>query len=126
MPIRSAPRFPCGVRLKLPAPRSGPSLAAGRPERRRSIGKEMHEEPPVPNYGKRGSGVLIKDGMCIAIEPMITAGSPRIGIMPDRWTVKTLDGKCAAHFEHTVAVHHGKADILSSFAGIEEVEGKLY
>ena len=90
------------------------------------IGKEMHEEPPVPNYGKRGSGVLIKDGMCIAIEPMITAGSPRIGIMPDRWTVKTLDGKCAAHFEHTVAVHHGKADILSSFAGIEEVEGKLY
>lgn len=90
------------------------------------IGKEMHEEPPVPNYGKRGSGVLIKDGMCIAIEPMITAGSPRIGIMPDRWTVKTLDGKRAAHFEHTVAVHHGKADILSSFAGIEEVEGKLY
>ena len=90
------------------------------------VGKKLHEEPEVPNYGRRGCGPLLKNGMVIAIEPMITAGSPRIGIMPDRWTVKTLDGKCAAHFEHTVAVHHGKADILSSFAGIEEVEGKLY
>ena len=74
------------------------------------IGKEMHEEPAVPN----------------SIEPMITLGSPKIGIMPDRWTVKTQDGRCAAHFEHTIAIHHGKADILSSFEGIEQVEGKLY
>lgn len=90
------------------------------------IGKEMHEDPAVPNYGRRGNGPLIKNGLCIAIEPMITMGSPQIGMMPDRWTVKTTDGKCAAHFEHTIAIHHGKADILSSFEEIEKIEGKLY
>ncbi len=90
------------------------------------IGKEMHEDPAVPNYGKRGNGTLIKNGLCIAIEPMITMGSPKIGMMPDKWTIKTSDGKWAAHFEHTIAVHHGKADILSSFEEIEKVEGKLY
>ena len=90
------------------------------------IGKEMHEDPPVPNYGKKGEGPLIENGLCIAIEPMITLGSPKIGMMPDKWTVKTLDGKYAAHFEHTVAVHHGKADILSSFEEIEKIEGILY
>ena len=77
------------------------------------IGKAMHEEPTVPNYGRKGSGVLIKDGLCIAIEPMITLGSPDIMMMPDRWTIKTRDGKWAAHFEHTIAVHLGRADILS-------------
>lgn len=90
------------------------------------IGKEMHEDPAVPNYGRRGNGPLIKNGLCIAVEPMITMGSPQIGMMPDRWTVKTTDGKCAAHFEHTIAIHHGKADILSSFEEIEKIEGKLY
>lgn len=90
------------------------------------IGKEMHEDPQVPNYGRQGNGSLIKNGLCLAIEPMITLGSPKIGMMPDRWTIKTLDGKCAAHFEHTVAVHHGKAEILSSFDEIEKIEGKLY
>ncbi len=90
------------------------------------IGKEMHEEPQVPNYGRAGNGPLIKNGLCLAIEPMITLGSPKIGMMPDRWTIKTLDGKCAAHFEHTIAVHHGKAEILSSFEEIEKIEGKLY
>lgn len=90
------------------------------------IGKEMHEEPSVPNYGRRGNGVQIKNGMCLAIEPMITMGSSKIGMMPDRWTIKTLDGKPAAHFEHTIAVHHGKADILSSFEEIEQIEGNLY
>ncbi len=90
------------------------------------IGKEMHEDPAVPNYGRRGNGPLIKNGLCIAIEPMITMGSPQIGMMPDRWTVKTTDGKCAAHFEHTIAIHHGKAEILSSFEEIEKIEGKLY
>lgn len=90
------------------------------------IGKEMHEEPVVPNYGRRGNGVQIKNGLCIAIEPMITQGSPQIVMMPDRWTIKTQDGKWAAHFEHTIAVHHGKADILSTFEEIEKIEGKLY
>lgn len=90
------------------------------------IGKDMHEEPQVPNYGRQGNGPLIKNGLCLAIEPMITLGSPKVGMMPDRWTIKTLDGKCAAHFEHTVAVHHGKAEILSSFDEIEKIEGKLY
>ncbi len=90
------------------------------------IGKKMHEDPAVPNYGRRGNGPLIKNGLCIAIEPMITLGSPKIGMMPDRWTVKTSDGKLAAHFEHTIAIHHGKAEILSSFEEIEKIEGKLY
>lgn len=87
------------------------------------IGKEMHEEPPVPNYGKRGSGVLLKSGMCIAIEPMITLGSPQIYMEPDRWTIRTRDGKWAAHFEHTLAVRKGKAEVLSTFDFIEEVFG---
>ena len=87
------------------------------------IGKEMHEEPPVPNYGKRGSGTLLKSGMCIAIEPMITLGSPRIYMEPDRWTIRTCDGKWAAHFEHTIAVRKGKAEVLSTFDFIEEVLG---
>ena len=82
------------------------------------IGKEMHEDPMVPNYGKKGNGTLIKNGLCIAIEPMITMGSPKIYLTDDRWTVKTIDGKPAAHFEHTIAIHGGKADILSSFEKI--------
>ncbi len=84
------------------------------------IGREMHEDPSVPNYGSRGSGVLLKAGMCIAIEPMITLGARSIGMMPDRWTIKTCDGKPAAHFEHTIAVRRGKAEILSSFEEIEK------
>lgn len=84
------------------------------------IGREMHEDPSVPNYGSRGSGVLLKAGMCIAIEPMITLGARSIGMMPDRWTIKTCDGKPAAHFEHTIAVRRGKAEILSSFDEIEK------
>lgn len=86
------------------------------------IGREMHEDPMVPNYGKRGNGKLIKNGLCIAIEPMITAGSPKLYLMDDRWGAKTQDGSWAAHYEHTIAVHHGKADILSSFKEIEEIE----
>ena len=83
------------------------------------IGKEMHEDPQVPNYGRRGNGPMIKNGLCIAIEPMITMGDPAVYMMPDRWTIKTRDGKVAAHFEHTIAVHNGKFDILSSFEKIE-------
>lgn len=83
------------------------------------IGKEMHEDPQVPNYGRRGNGPMIKNGLCIAIEPMITMGDPSVYMMPDKWTIKTRDGKVAAHFEHTIAIHNGKFDILSSFEKIE-------
>lgn len=86
------------------------------------IGREMHEDPQVPNYGRQGTGKQLKNGLCIAIEPMITLGSPEIQLMEDRWSVITRDCKPAAHFEHTIAIHHGKAEILSSFEGIEEVE----
>ena len=86
------------------------------------IGKEMHEEPKVPNYGRRGNGILLKEGMCIAIEPMITMGDRHIGLMPDKWTIRTLDEKPAAHFEHTIAIRKGQAEILSSFEEIELTE----
>lgn len=87
------------------------------------IGKEMHEDPQVPNYGKRGYGTMLKKGLCIAIEPMITLGNRQIVMEHDGWTVRTKDSKCAAHFEHTVAVGMGEADILSTFRFIEEVLG---
>lgn len=87
------------------------------------IGKKMHEDPQVPNYGKKGEGVLLKSGMCIAIEPMITMGDRAIGLLPDRWSIRTLDCKVAAHFEHTIAIRNGKADILSTFEEIESIEG---
>ena len=86
------------------------------------IGREMHENPPIPNYGKRGNGIMLKEGMCIAIEPMITMGSRNIGMLPDHWGIVTLDHKPAAHFEHTIAVRRGKAEILSSFEEIELLE----
>ena len=85
------------------------------------IGKEMHEDPQVPNYGKRGYGPLLKSGLCIAIEPMITMGDRHVYLTDDRWTVKTQDHKVAAHYEHSLCVRKGKADILSSFDFIEEV-----
>ena len=91
------------------------------------IGREMHEDPPVPNYGRRGNGILLKAGMCIAIEPMITMGERTIYMdAQDRWTIRTRDGKPAAHFEHTVAIRRGQAEILSSFEEVESIEGKLY
>ena len=83
------------------------------------IGREMHEDPSVPNYGRKGNGVLLKEGMCIAIEPMITMGDRKIWLMPDRWGICTRDGKPAAHFEHTIAIRRGKAEILSTFDEIE-------
>lgn len=90
------------------------------------IGHEMHEDPLVPNYGHRGNGMVLKNGLCIAIEPMITMGSREIAVLDDGWTIITRDRKPAAHFEHTIAIHHGKADIMSSFEEVEKVEGKLY
>jgi methionyl aminopeptidase len=83
------------------------------------IGKEMHEAPEVPNYGKKGYGPLLKSGMCIAIEPMINMGSKNVKFEKDGWTVHTKDRKPSAHFEHTVAIRSGKADILSTFEYIE-------
>ena len=89
------------------------------------IGREMHEDPQVPNYGRRGNGAFLKAGMCIAIEPMITMGKRDIWLMDDRWTVKTRDGKPAAHFEHTIAIRRGKAEILSSFEEVEQYQVEL-
>ena len=85
------------------------------------IGREMHEDPPVPNYGRRGNGTMLKASMCIAIEPMITMGKRDIWLDEDRWTVHTRDGKPAAHFEHTICIRKGQAEILSSFDEIEKV-----
>ena len=90
------------------------------------IGHDMHEEPPVPNYGRPGTGKLLKNGLCIAIEPMITRGNNAIALMPDRWGVTTRDMSRAAHFEHTIAIHHGKPEILSSFSEIEKIESVNY
>ncbi|MBO4597151.1 MAG: type I methionyl aminopeptidase [Bacteroidaceae bacterium] len=87
------------------------------------IGKEMHEEPQVPNYGRRGNGPQIKNGLCIAIEPMITLGSREIYMEQDRWGIRTRDHSVAAHYEHTIAVRKNGADILSSFEEIEKVLG---
>lgn len=85
------------------------------------IGREMHEDPQVPNYGRRGNGMLLKNGLCIAIEPMITMGTREVYLQQDMWGVVTRDGKPAAHYEHSVCVRKGRADILSSFDEIEKV-----
>ncbi|MDR2057259.1 MAG: type I methionyl aminopeptidase [Dysgonamonadaceae bacterium] len=85
------------------------------------IGRNMHEAPEVPNYGKKGCGQLLKSGMCIAIEPMINLGSKNVKFEKDGWTVRTADRKPSAHFEHTVAIRPGKADILSTFEWIDQV-----
>lgn len=78
------------------------------------VGKQLHEEPQVPNYGRRGRGPMLKDGLVIAIEPMINMGTARVLKGADGWTIVTADKKYSAHFEHTVAVRKGKADILSN------------
>jgi len=85
------------------------------------VGHKLHEKPEVPNYGKRGSGVKLEEGMVIAIEPMINAGKPGVKFWSDGWTVSTVDGKPSAHYEHTVAVKKGKPDILTTFSYVEEV-----
>lgn len=86
------------------------------------LGKELHEDPQVPNYGKRGKGSKLKDGLVIAIEPMINLGGKEVYNDKDGWTVRAADGKPAAHYEHTVCVRKNKADILSSFSSIEAAE----
>ncbi len=85
------------------------------------IGKDLHEAPEVANYGRKGNGTKLKSGMVIAIEPMINLGKRQIVQEDDGWTIRTIDKKVSAHYEHTVAVRKGKADILSSFKFVEEV-----
>jgi methionyl aminopeptidase len=84
------------------------------------LGKSMHEEPEVPNYGKRGDGPKLREGMVLAIEPMINMGTKNVKQLNDGWTINTQDGKPSVHFEHDVAIVNGKADILSSYSIIEE------
>ena len=86
------------------------------------VGENLHESPEVPNYGRRGKGIKLKEGLVIAIEPMINMGTRNILQHNDGWTITTIDNKPSAHFEHTIVVRNGKAEILSSF---EEIENKL-
>ncbi|SFU44044.1 methionyl aminopeptidase [Pustulibacterium marinum] len=87
------------------------------------LGKKMHEDPEMPNYGKRGRGKKFVEGMVVAIEPMINLGTHRIKQLQDGWTIVTRDGKPSAHFEHDVALVNGKPEILSTFAYIYEALG---
>lgn len=87
------------------------------------VGRNLHESPEVPNYGRRGNGVMLKSGMTIAIEPMINLGKRQLSFDNDGWTTRTIDRKISAHFEHSIAIRKGKADILSSFEFIEQVLG---
>lgn len=86
------------------------------------LGKQLHEDPQVPNFGKRGSGPKMQEGMVIAIEPMVNLGVKEVWYDDDGWTVRTKDGKVSAHYEHTVCVRKNKADILTSFEEIEKAE----
>lgn len=86
------------------------------------LGRNLHEEPQVPNFGKRGTGAKLKEGLVIAIEPMINMGTKDIFYDKDGWTIRTADGKPSAHFEHDICVQKGKADILSSYTPIEAAE----
>ena len=87
------------------------------------LGQKMHEEPEMPNYGKRGRGKLLVEGMVVAIEPMINMGTKNIKQHKDGWTITTADGKPSAHFEHDVAIIDGKPEILSTFAYIYKALG---
>lgn len=86
------------------------------------LGRSLHEDPQVPNYGKRGSGQKLRDGLVIAIEPMINLGKKEVFYDDDGWTVRTKDGLPSAHYEHNVCVRKGTADVLSSFTEIEKNE----
>ena len=86
------------------------------------LGRSMHEDPQVPNYGKRGTGAKMKEGLVLAIEPMINLGTRKVYTEDDGWTVCTEDHKPSVHFEHDVCVKKGKADVLSNYAPIEAAE----
>jgi methionyl aminopeptidase len=85
------------------------------------VGRNLHEKPEVPNYGRKGTGIKLKKGMVLAIEPMINLGVKEVSMDKDGWTIRTADLKPSAHFEHDVAIRDGKADVLSTFEFIEEV-----
>jgi methionyl aminopeptidase len=85
------------------------------------LGKKLHEEPQVPNYGTRGSGAKLSEGLVICIEPMINLGKKEILQEKDGWTIRTKDGKPSAHFEHAVVVRKGKCEVLSTFEYIESI-----
>ena len=85
------------------------------------LGRNLHEKPEVPNYGRRGSGPLLKEGMVLAIEPMINLGARHVIQENDGWTIRTADRKPSAHYEHDVVVQQGEAEVLSTFEYIEEV-----
>ncbi|HEY4051911.1 MAG TPA: type I methionyl aminopeptidase [Acidobacteriaceae bacterium] len=87
------------------------------------IGTRMHEDPQVPNYGRRGEGIKLREGMVIAIEPMVNAGKPSVRVLPDGWTAVTEDGSLSAHFEHTVAVTSNGALVLTRPPSIEVGNG---
>src|SRR6476661_6550768 len=86
------------------------------------LGRNLHEDPQVPNYGKRGSGAKLKEGLVLAIEPMINLGKREVFTEEDGWTVRTKDGKPSVHFEHDVCVRKTKADVLSNYRIIEKEE----
>lgn len=87
------------------------------------LGKELHEKPEVPNFGKRGRGTTFKDGMTLAVEPMINMGVKEVKQLADGWTIATADGKPSAHFEHDIAIINGQPEILSTFKYVEEALG---
>ncbi len=87
------------------------------------LGRDLHEKPEVPNFGKRGRGPVMKEGLVVAIEPMINMGTRNIRQLKDGWTLVTADGKPSAHFEHNVAIIDGKPEILSTFKFVEEALG---
>ena len=87
------------------------------------VGKKLHEDPEIPNYGRRGKGKKFVDGMVIAIEPMINMGTHQVKQLKDGWTMVTTDGKPSAHFEHNVALIDGKPELLSTFKYVNEVLG---
>jgi methionyl aminopeptidase len=84
------------------------------------LGKKLHEAPEVPNFGKRGRGPVLVEGLVIAIEPMINLGKKEVSQLQDGWTIVTADRKPSAHYEHTIVVRKGKAEVLSTFEFIEE------
>jgi methionyl aminopeptidase len=86
------------------------------------LGRKLHEDPQVPNFGKKGTGSKLKEGMVLAIEPMINLGTKDVFHDADGWTIRTKDGKPSAHYEHNVCIRRQKPDILSSFDGIEAAE----
>jgi len=90
------------------------------------IGRKMHEDPEVPNYGRRGTGAVIRNGMCLCIEPMINQGSKNIVIERDGWTCRTRDRKLSAHYEHTLAIVDERTEILTTFDYVRDVLGDRF